>query len=196
MTECVPLAPTELRVDELLLRPWRDGVAEEADAVLCAYTDPEFRRWNTPNVPVDTPDDARRVLRGYAEGWGRGERAAFCVTDAASGAVLGHVALNSVDVVQRSAIASYWVLPGARGRGVAGRALGVLSRWGFGTAGLHRISLDHAVGHEASCRVAERCGYAYEGTMRGAVFRAGDRTAFRDAHLHARLAGDRGVPGR
>lgn len=84
----------------------------------------------------------------------------------------------------------YWVLPEARGRGVATRALSLASRLAFGELGLHRLELGHALGHEVSCRVAERGGYRYEGTLRGAMFEAGRQDAFRDAHLHARLASD------
>jgi RimJ/RimL family protein N-acetyltransferase len=50
--------------------------------------------------------------------------------------------------------------------------------------------LGHGIGHEASCRIAERCGFRYEGTLRGAMWEAGRRDAWRDVHCHARLATD------
>ncbi|MFP3991774.1 GNAT family N-acetyltransferase [Streptomyces sp. E11-3] len=193
MTETIePSPPTELRADELLLRPWRPDSTSDAEAVLRGFTDPEFRRWNTPNKPVDTLADAQGMLQRQAERQGRGEQASFCVADASSGTVLGHISLNSIQPHIRTANVGYWVLPEARGRRVAARALELVSGWGFGTAGpgLHRIELDHAVGHDLSCRVAERCGYLYEGTLRGASPASGNGDAFRDAHLHARLATD------
>ncbi|CAL9493309.1 hypothetical protein SUDANB15_03264 [Streptomyces sp. enrichment culture] len=70
------------------------------------------------------------------------------------------------------------------------RALLLAAHWALTELGLHRLELDHALGHEASCRVAERCGFGYEGTTRGAIFEAGRHDAFRDARLHARLATD------
>ena len=85
------------------------------------------------------------------------------------------------------------MLPEARGRAVATRALVLAARWAFdgdGGLGLHRLELGHAVGHDASCRIAERCGFPYEGTLRGAMFEAGRQDAFRDVHLHGRLATD------
>ena len=36
--------------------------------------------------------------------------------------------------------------------------------------GLHRLELGHALGHDASCRIAGTCGFAYEGTLRDAMF--------------------------
>jgi RimJ/RimL family protein N-acetyltransferase len=55
----------------------------------------------------------------------------------------------------------------ARGRGVASDALGLLTRWGFDDLGARRIELFISVDNVASKRVAERCGYVYEGTLRG-----------------------------
>ena len=94
---------------------------------------------------------------------------AFCVEDVDSGTPLGHIGVNRIDRAMSRAVVGYWVLPEARGQGVATR---------------------HADGHEVSCKVAERCGYRYEGTLRGAMWEAGRRDAFRDCHLHARLATD------
>jgi RimJ/RimL family protein N-acetyltransferase len=54
--------------------------------------------------------------------------------------------------------------------------------------GLNRVSLHHAVGNQASCRVAGTAGYAFEGVARGAL--ATPDAGFEDMHVHARLAGD------
>ena len=63
----------------------------------------------------------------------------------------------------------YWTAPNARGRGVATEALGVLARWAFGALGAHRLELYHATENVASCRIADRCGFAYEGVARAAL---------------------------
>jgi RimJ/RimL family protein N-acetyltransferase len=73
---------------------------------------------------------------------------------------------------------------------VATRSLLLVADWAFREAGLHRLELGHALGHETSCRIAERCGFLYEGTLRGAMWEAGRRDAFRDVHRHGRLATD------
>jgi RimJ/RimL family protein N-acetyltransferase len=178
----------------LRLRAWRSG--DEAE-VLRGLTDTDLLRWNTMLRPVRTTDDAARFIERRAEGWAKGDVASFCVTEDTlgpagepDGRVLGQVSLHIPDPRTHVARAGYWVLPEARGRGVARHALELCSRWAFEEVGVNRIELDHAVGHEASCRVAESCGYRYEGTMRGATFEAGRHDAFRDAHLHARLAAD------
>ncbi|OIV38719.1 GNAT family N-acetyltransferase [Mangrovactinospora gilvigrisea] len=179
--------------DGLRLRPFRVGDEADAEAVLRGYADPEFRRWNTPLQPIETLEDAHDLLRRRRASAESGEAASFCVTDAGSGAVLGQVGFFGIDAVRRRAAVGYWVLPEARGAGIARRALTLAGAWAFAHLGLYRIELDHALGNTASCRVAERCGYPLEGTLRGAMFEEGRQDAFRDCHLHARLATDPGA---
>jgi RimJ/RimL family protein N-acetyltransferase len=108
--------------------------------------------------------------------------------------VLGSVTLRDVNRVPDQAVVGYWVSPAARGRRVAARALDAAARWAFtptaqGGLGLHRLSLDHALVNEASCRVATRAGFLLEGTMRDYFVELDGRR--HDSHLHARLATDR-----
>jgi RimJ/RimL family protein N-acetyltransferase len=174
----------------LRLRPWCPEAGQDVDAWLRGVRDPEFLRWNTPLTSVETVEQAQAALRGHAEKATQGHGVSFCVTDEATGAVLGHLGLGHIDHLLRIARMGYWVLPAARGRHVAVRALALASAWSFNALRLHRLEVGHALGHNASCRVAERCGYRYEGLLRGAMFEEGRRDAFRDAHLHGRLATD------
>ena len=66
---------------------------------------------------------------------------------------------------------------------MAGATTSLAAGQGVGSPG-------HALGHTASCRIAQRCGFPYEGTLRDAMWEAGRRDAFRDEHLHARIATD------
>ncbi|MEU6143191.1 GNAT family N-acetyltransferase [Streptomyces sp. NPDC047081] len=180
----------ELHGHGLRLRPWDADSEVDVGVWLRGLSDPEFRRWNTPIKSVTDVASARESLRAKAAGTADGSSASYCITDAASGTPLGHIGVNSIHLVLSHARIGYWVLPEARGRGVATRALALAAHWALTDLGLNRVELDHAVGHEASCRIAERCGFRYEGTLRGAMFEAGRRDAFRDMHLHGRLAGD------
>ncbi|MEU5278433.1 GNAT family N-acetyltransferase [Streptomyces asoensis] len=184
-----PLA-TGLHGHGLFLRAWDPDSASDVDAWLRGYLDPEFRRWNTPLRAITDTAGARASLEGRREDAAAGRAVTFCVTDEADGTVLGQVGVNMIDRVLSFARVGYWILPEARGRHVATRSLLLASRWAFDEVGLHRLELGHALGHDASCRIAERCGFPYEGTLRGAMWEADRRDAFRDAHLHARLATD------
>ncbi|MES5821797.1 GNAT family N-acetyltransferase [Streptomyces sp. RG80] len=180
----------ELLGHGLRLRHWNPDSDADAAAWLRGRSDPEFRRWNTPLKTVTDLEGARASLRAGAEAAADGVSIGFRVTDAASGTTLGHVGVHEIDHVIRVARIGYWVLPEARGHRVAARALTLVARWSFTDLSLHRLELGHALGHDASCRIAERCGFPYEGTLRGAMFEAGRQDAFRDVHLHARLATD------
>ncbi|MFG2365633.1 GNAT family N-acetyltransferase [Streptomyces mirabilis] len=174
----------------LRLRPWDPESDADVATWLRGLSDPEFQRWNTPVKIVRDLDSARDSLRSRAEAVADGTAVAFCITDAATGTILGHIGVNDINHVIRVGIVGYWVLPEARGRQVATRALALAARYAFGAVRLHRIELGHALGHDASCRIAERCGFPYEGTLREAMFESGRHDAFRDVHLHARIATD------
>ncbi|MCF2535366.1 GNAT family N-acetyltransferase [Streptomyces sp. FB2] len=177
----------------LRLRPWDPDSEADLDAWCRGRADPEFRRWNTPLSLATDREGALASLRtavGATDG-----SAAYCVTDAGTGALLGHVGVTVVSRRMDYGLVGYWVLPEARGRRVAVRALDLAARWALTAPDgprLHRLELGHAVGHDASCRVAERCGFLAEGTLRGAMWEAGRQDAYRDVHLHARLATDPG----
>jgi RimJ/RimL family protein N-acetyltransferase len=79
------------------------------------------------------------------------------------------------------------VAPWARGGGVAGRALALISGWALGPLGLARLDLNAAVSNAASMRVAERCGYVREGTLRKAWYRGPARE---DLAVYSLLAED------
>ncbi|MCW7944539.1 acetyltransferase [Streptomyces hygroscopicus] len=179
----------ELQGHGLRLGTWDPESRTQLDAWFRGLTDPDFARWNTPLRIVRDMAGARESLRSKMAGAANGTSASFRITDAASGTTLGHIGINEIDRVARVARVGYWVLPEARGNRVATRALVVAARWALTELGLNRLELGHALGHEAS-RIAERCGFPYEGTLRGAMFEAGRQDRFRDVHLHARIASD------
>ncbi|WP_307795669.1 GNAT family N-acetyltransferase [Actinacidiphila acididurans] len=180
------LRPVRLVAGDLVLRPFDEG--DEA-AVGEAMTDPEVLRWAAGRVVLAAVPGQRGAtwLGPRLTGWSSGT-AAFAVTDAADGTLLGYVGLRDVHRTPDQAVAAYWVTPAARGRAVAARALRAAADWGFSALRLHRISLDHALVNPASCRTAEKAGFRVEGTMRESFIAHDGRR--HDSHLHARLATD------
>ncbi|MEU8889769.1 GNAT family N-acetyltransferase [Streptomyces sp. NPDC048442] len=177
---------TELTGFGLRLREWRET---DTAALREGMNDPEYRRWDgMTDGPLDEAG-ALRQIRSRAEGWARGDLAQYCITDAATGEVLGSVGLHQIEPVRGCAGIGYWLMPGARGRGVVTRAVELCTRWSFAEVALHRIELGHAVGNEQSCRVALRTGYMAEGVARGGL-PAPAPGVYVDMHVHARLATD------
>ncbi len=70
----------------------------------------------------------------------------------------------------------YWLLEEARGRGLATRAVSLLSRWALGAGGLVRIEALVEADNRASLRVVVRAGFRREGTLRGYLALGGRRT--------------------
>lgn len=176
------MVPDEIVLPELVLRPWRPGDAADA---FRALTDPDIVRWS-PLAPPMTLGDAERWVIGRADP-ADGTRACWAVTRR-DGALVGSVALNRIDAATQDAMIGYWTVAEARGKGFATAAVRAATEWAFSTLALHRIELCHAVENEASCRVATRSGYRYEGTLREAMRYADGKR--HDEHIHARLATD------
>ncbi|TCO44891.1 RimJ/RimL family protein N-acetyltransferase [Kribbella antiqua] len=183
-----PLQPHRIELDDVVLRPF---VIADEDAVAEALRDPDILRWTAGTAVIRTPADKRalRWLEPRIEGWARGN-AVFAVADAKTDWVLASVTVRDVNRVPDQAVVAYWVSPAARGRRLGARALDAAARWAFARdgLGLHRLSLDHALVNEGSCRVATRAGFQLEGVMRDYYVEATGRR--HDSHLHARLATD------
>jgi RimJ/RimL family protein N-acetyltransferase len=63
----------------------------------------------------------------------------------------------------------YWLLPEARGKGLATRAVLLLSRWALRELALERLGLLAEASNERSQQVAERSGFQREGVLRSYV---------------------------
>ncbi|MBB5955097.1 RimJ/RimL family protein N-acetyltransferase [Saccharothrix tamanrassetensis] len=156
--EPVQLTAGEFTLDQLTVA---DG-----PALLTVLDDREIRRWLAGYV-LDDERAARAFVGFRAWQWANGRRYSWAVRDA-DGALAGEVGLRDVDHHDRTVLAFCWTAAAHRGRGVAASALGASLRFGFDVAGLHRVGYQHAVANRASRRVAEKCGFRLEGTLRGA----------------------------
>lgn len=174
--DATPSAPA------LVLRPW---CMQDVPALVEAYRDPALRRWTRSSVDDDA--DAVRWVRAQQRGWAEGDRFAFAVLEAEPGPgaqPIGHVVVKEVAHGKPSAEVGYWTAAHARGRGVASRALEVLTGWAFealASGGLERLELLHRCDNVASCRVARTCAYELTG-----VLPAAPPSFPLDGHVHAR----------
>lgn len=165
----------------LRLRPWLPDDAADVTAVLAAFADPEIQRWGVRNIL--TAEQARTWMGRWAAAWQAETDACWAVTRA--GVVVARVAVRKIDLAGGAGELTYWVLPDARGQGVASTAAAEAARWAFEQVGLHRLELYHSVHNEGSCAVARRSGFALEGTLRDGMLHV---DGWHDMHLHARLA--------
>jgi [ribosomal protein S5]-alanine N-acetyltransferase len=174
--------PTLAAGDGVLLRPWARG---DAQAVMDAYQDPAIQRWHVQRA--DSVGEAEEWIASWQGGWAAETGAHWAVVDAGTDVLLARAALKHLKFTDAGADVAYWTTPAARGRGVCPRAVEAMASWAFDTAGFHRLELEHALVNTASCRVAEKTGFAVEGGRRSAWLQADGR---HDTHLHARLRSD------
>src|ERR671936_156372 len=148
------LERTELSDGTLVLRPWRlDDVPRVTE--ICA--DPEISRWTRVPFPY-AEEHARIWIEQTIRDWDDRRQAAFAVTDAATGEVVGAIGLRLYEDYALQASIGYWVAKEARGRGVATGALRLVSRWALRELGLPRVQL-----------VTERAGFRREGLLRSYI---------------------------
>jgi RimJ/RimL family protein N-acetyltransferase len=174
-----------------------DGVvtlrrAEDRDlpAIEAGITDPDVVRWI--GAPEATPEG---VLVLNAERAAAGSPTfAICGPD---DACVGLVWVNRRAKDPEVGYVGYWLLPGARGRGLATKAVRLISDWAFQELGLTSLGLTADVANVRSRAVAERSGFrrapastgdaAVDDQASGNVFYTLDRDA--DAAGHDRGPG-------
>jgi RimJ/RimL family protein N-acetyltransferase len=171
--------PTLTAGSGVLLRPWSSG---DAQAVMDAYQDAAIQCWHVQRA--DSLAEAREWIAGWQSGWVAETGAHWAVVEAESGILLGRAGLKHLNFASGTADVAYWTVPAARGKGVCPRAVDAMASWAFEVARFHRLDLEHAMGNTASCRVAEKTGFAVEGVRRSAWLLADGR---HDVHAHARL---------
>ncbi len=170
----------ELQVDgELALRPWR---RDDAPAVREAFSDPDIQRWHM--LRIDDLDEAAEWVQQWRDRWTAERDASWAIVRNDDGRVVGQAGLRTILLWVAEAQVSYWVLPGARGAGIATRATAAVRDWAFGELRLHRLFLLHSTRNTASCRVAGRTGFELEATLREYMPHA---DGWHDMHLHAQL---------
>jgi RimJ/RimL family protein N-acetyltransferase len=142
------------------LRPFRP---DDAQAVFEACQDPEIARF----IPIPQPytlEDGSWYATHAAEESAVGPSAHFAIADAPTDRLLGSISRHGPD--GHKASVGYWLAPGARGRGVATRAVRLLVDWTLATTDVIRVELYTDVDNERSGRVALRAGFELEGIRR------------------------------
>ena len=145
--------------------------------VAAMFADEDVLRYTRIPDPVP-PGWERDWLEFYEEGRLAGTREAFAVVNSGGGSFLGLALAFDIDREGRQLELGYVVAPQARGRGVATRALELLTEWAFAEIDAQRIALWISAANEPSKRVAANAGYRYEGTLRSFHFKQGIRDDF------------------
>jgi RimJ/RimL family protein N-acetyltransferase len=153
----------------VVLRPWRD---EDVPAIVAACQDEEMALWLDRLPSPYRVEDARAWLESVEASWRDGTFAGFAVANAADDHAVGSISMGVKSADDRIGEIGYWLAREARGRGAMTRALRLISAWAFGEVGIERLYLRADPDNRASCAVAERAGYVFEGVRRSEHFNA------------------------
>lgn len=141
------------------LRPLRAG---DAPAIHAACVDPETQRFTVSLPDPYGLEDAEEFIR-LAQVWAaEGREQTFAIVEPPADEWLGTISLRFGD---RPSV-GYMTAPAARGRGLATRALTLVSRWAIAEHGVERLELTTHPENVASQRVAEKAGFVREGVLR------------------------------
>jgi len=153
----LPVPEPALSDDGLLLRPWNE---RDVEVVLAAGLDGLISRYRY-SLPRTT-DAARTWITAATAERLAGTRLELAITE--DGTPAGSVAL--AEIAHGNAMVRYWLLPKARGRGLASRAVRLLANWSFSRLDLGRLAAFIELENRASEAVLERCGFVKEGRLR------------------------------
>jgi RimJ/RimL family protein N-acetyltransferase len=173
-----------LNLDDISLRPWQDT---DLSMLVDAYSDASIQRWHARSM---TDEEARKWLDSWPQRWANETGCGWAIAD--NSRLLGQISLRRLNLSDGIGEVSYWVVPAARDRRVATRAVCRLSTWAFDELHLHRLEIAHSTLNATSCRVAANAGFEFEGIKRSEGLHS---DGWHDMHLHARLASDPIPPG-
>jgi RimJ/RimL family protein N-acetyltransferase len=156
------------------LRPW---VPADVPGNVMRFADPSVLRFSWPQARPYTEADARAFFTYQDQARRQGTELNFALTRPdGEEEVVGGSSLHSIDPTNRRACIGYWLVPDARGRGMATHATQLMARWAFAHLGVERLELTCGPDNAASQAVAQRSGFSREGVLRAHVpFKEGRR---------------------
>jgi RimJ/RimL family protein N-acetyltransferase len=161
-----PSAPDPpLGDEEIALRRFSE---RDVDVLTSALQDPEIPRWTGVPDPYTRGHAIHFVTSWPAEA---GELS-LAIRDAADDRLLGSIGVR-VDDARRIAELGYWVAAEARGRGVASRAIELVTGWAHDELGVERVDVYVDSGNVASLRAAEKAGLRRAPGLHERDFRGG-----------------------
>ncbi len=158
-------APT-LTDAEVTVRPVRAEDSETIYALLSVS--PEVCEWTRIPWPYTREDADTFVQTSLAAADGGSSVSLMILADGEIAGGTGVMRVGAEPKPRSSELVNeigYWLYRDFRGRGIATRALRLVSRWSIGPLGLDIVRLQVHDGNDASRRVAERAGFTYVGVV-------------------------------
>jgi RimJ/RimL family protein N-acetyltransferase len=133
---------------------------------------------------TDSPIEARAFIVRQHGRSDSGVGYSFAIAERETNRGVGQIGLWLHNIGHGRASVGYWIVAGARRRGIAGTALRAISEWGFTLPEVARLELYVEPWNTGSWKTAERTGYEREGLLRDWEEVDGQR---RDMFMYSRL---------
>jgi RimJ/RimL family protein N-acetyltransferase len=179
--------PDHLTTQRLTIRPYRRGDGQEfLSAVAESAADLRAFLWFLPWVSEDhTPASAEARCRTCEANFLARSDLSYLMFERSSRRLIGSVGLHRTDWATPKTEVGYWVRASAAGNGYAAEGVRTLVDWALIGLGVQRVELVTDEQNLASRKVAQRCSFTLEGTLRN-VQRAPDGS-LRNSCIYARL---------
>jgi ribosomal-protein-alanine N-acetyltransferase len=174
--------PPPLHDEVVRVRPWRDT---DLSCVEQAAQDPRIPVGTTVPAHFTVEAGLAFIARQHAR-LTSGEGVALAIADQRTDRAVGHINLM-LRPQEGVAGIGYWIVPAARRRGVASRAISLMTGWGLSAGDFARIEGWVEPDNHASRRALEINGYLREGLLRS-FLTIGDRRA--DMLVYSRITAD------
>ena len=146
----------------------------------CEARTSEYLLWSPHPERFYTYEYIRSLQNAYKHG----EFYDWAIICRDSGKMIGTVGYSEIYFEDDRAEVGYVINPEYWGRGVATECLSAITAFGFERLGFHRLEARIMVGNDASMRVAEKCGYAFEGVHKDMLLVKGE---YRDIAFYANV---------
>ncbi|MFT4309165.1 MAG: GNAT family N-acetyltransferase [Candidatus Woesearchaeota archaeon] len=150
---------TLIKTKEFLLRPIR---VTDAKGYLECHQDDDAKA-NFTSVPKTIGEAREEILKGKKDRKTINKKFAIIVEGRFAGFI--NIELNNHPRYKHSANIGYGIHKDFRGKGIATKALKLITDYGFKELKLIRISGMCRTHNKASARVLEKAGYVHEGTL-------------------------------
>jgi RimJ/RimL family protein N-acetyltransferase len=185
----LPFLETPIADRGLMLR---DAAERDIPEILIAHQDdPELY----VRLGLDRPPSGAQLGREIEEAAGErrsGIRARLTISEQSTDEFRGRIVVQNIDWDNARAELGVWVIPQARGRGLARSALRLAAGWLFESCRLVRLELLAEPENEPMLRAAAGAGFVQEGVLRGHARRG---MARQDMVILSLLASEKGGRG-
>jgi RimJ/RimL family protein N-acetyltransferase len=158
--------PTEFSSERLIFRPYRLDDGSMYFEMLCANWEHLYEFMPQNLVDVKSAQDVEEVFRWHQAEWNARHLFIFGVWEKETGFYVGESYLANADWNVPHIEIGYFIVQASTRRGFATEAARATARFAFDHLGVVRVELQCTADNVGSIKVAEKCGFVYEGRFR------------------------------